>query len=62
MRFTTEEIDALNGIYEKYNELCDSFSNCSDCPMDYVVIDKLEHCFERGCLLADIGYALAKYK
>lgn len=47
MRFTTEEMDALVSIYEKYKALCDSFSNCSDCPMDYVVIDKREHCLER---------------
>ena len=62
MMLTTEESNSLNSIHEKYNALCDSFEKCSECPMDFVVIDKHTQRFERGCLVACIGYALAKYR
>lgn len=61
MRFTTEEMDALEGMYEKYKALC-KFTSCSDCPMDYVIIDNSEHCLEKGCLLSNIEHVMAKYK
>lgn len=62
MDMTEDELQALNSIYVKYKVVCKSLSTCRDCPMDFIVDDYSEHCLERGCLLASIEYALAKYK
>lgn len=62
MDLTHEEIQALRDVYDKYKPLCDSFQSCSDCPMDYIIIDSFEHCFERCCFLTSIERLLCKYK
>jgi hypothetical protein len=62
MDLTTEEIQVLRNICDKYKPLCGSFLSCSDCPMDYIVIDSFEHCLERFCFVASIERLLCKYK
>ena len=43
-------LQVLNSIYEKYESLCDSFSDCSECPMRFVEINRFEVALTVGVL------------
>lgn len=62
MDLTKEELQALNSIYKKYESLCDSFPDCSECPMGFVEINRFEHYFEGGCFKDSLESVLRWYK
>lgn len=62
MMLTKEEFCTLSSIHEKYESLCGSFSDCSECPMGFVEINRFEHCFESGCFKDSLKSMLRWYK